>query len=485
MASPNFTYNSTSELVKTRPRTKPGAHGKGLTTHKTQPKASDAAKAVPETQPKTKKIKNEPQTRPLKPIFQPMTLVHYNELSVIWPADKRIPSLESRRAWALARNLKPDTVHRWWWRRRKIAQNTGITIPDETYELAIGTPPTICLDVKDEDEEDTEQWTLRKTYNLRNSKISTNSRRSSSPCSEVTSMTSRDSIFPNSDRSSDTDVSTSKPSSILGKRAYTQFASSLSRSSSPAFHSSCSLPPSSPPLPVLELETEDFSSPGPGHQISLCELTLDSFSIEQEQVAEEPTQLECNQGLDDISDFTCSLCTPAHISLGTGRQLVMNLCSTHVSVSYVPSHIPFFIFIDVSDSFFSVDNHLNDVSQAFEIPFLHTLDSLWLMSELSAIPHLQSLSPDRPISLTLLPGVPAYHYLDLDDQRLGIGIGLGLEHGFCLGGNRYSYDGFFSGRCRGGCGSGCGEPDSNESKAEVELWNFEFEAQSLGESGTG
>jgi hypothetical protein len=45
--------------------------------------------------------------RPPKPVFQPMTLVHHNELSVVWPADKCIPSLESRRTWALARNILP------------------------------------------------------------------------------------------------------------------------------------------------------------------------------------------------------------------------------------------------------------------------------------------------------------------------------------------------------------------------------------------
>jgi ribosomal protein S27AE len=132
-------------------------------------------------------------------------------------------------------------VHRWWWHRNNVAQKTGIIIPDETYELAVGTPPTISLDVKDL--ADIEQWKPRKTYNLRNSKISSNSRfceRSSSPCSEATYMTSRDSMFPIPDISSNTDVSTSEPSSILGKRPYTQFSSSTSRSSSPAFDSSCS-----------------------------------------------------------------------------------------------------------------------------------------------------------------------------------------------------------------------------------------------------
>jgi hypothetical protein len=147
------------------------------------------------------------------------------------------------------------------------------------------------------------------------------------------------------------------------------------------------------------------------------------------------------------------------------------------------SYILLLIFISISNSFLPQDSNVDDVSHPFETLLLQTLDSLWLMSELSAIPRLAYSSSDHPISLTLLKGVPAHHYLDLDDPRLGLGPK--LERGFCLGGNRYSYDGFFVGRCRSGCGRVCDEHGIDEPKAEAELWNFEFEAPSLGELSTG
>ncbi len=63
----------------------------------------------------------------------------------LWEADRRIPSVNSRRAWAEARNLKPHNVHNWWYRRRPLARKLKIKIPRETYELDVGTPPIIPL----------------------------------------------------------------------------------------------------------------------------------------------------------------------------------------------------------------------------------------------------------------------------------------------------------------------------------------------------
>jgi len=47
----------------------------------------------------------------------------------------------------LARNLDPTKIHSWWWRRRKIAKKRRITIPRREYELEIGTPPIIPIEV--------------------------------------------------------------------------------------------------------------------------------------------------------------------------------------------------------------------------------------------------------------------------------------------------------------------------------------------------
>ncbi|KAJ6509055.1 hypothetical protein C8R45DRAFT_759799, partial [Mycena sanguinolenta] len=70
-----------------------------------------------------------------------LALAHFDELYAIWPADPRIPSVESRRAWALARNVNPSYVHTWFQRRRPIAKKLKMRIPSETYELPVGNPP--------------------------------------------------------------------------------------------------------------------------------------------------------------------------------------------------------------------------------------------------------------------------------------------------------------------------------------------------------
>ncbi|RDB31072.1 hypothetical protein Hypma_000031 [Hypsizygus marmoreus] len=79
---------------------------------------------------------------------------HLLELTQIWNADKRTPSVLSRRAWALARNLRVEAVHRWWHRRRQVAKRVGETLLEETYELDVGTPPVFVEGVKAEEEEE-------------------------------------------------------------------------------------------------------------------------------------------------------------------------------------------------------------------------------------------------------------------------------------------------------------------------------------------
>lgn len=77
------------------------------------------------------------------PQFQSIHVVHFAELNALWELDRRIPSITSRKAWADARNLKPQNVHSWWYRRRILARKLKIKIPLGNYELEIGTPPEI------------------------------------------------------------------------------------------------------------------------------------------------------------------------------------------------------------------------------------------------------------------------------------------------------------------------------------------------------
>lgn len=109
------------------------------------------------------------------------------------------------------------------------------------------------------------------------------------------------------------------------------------------------------------------------------------------------------------------------------------------------------------------------------------------MTELSAIPYLSyldSLSRSGALSYHVasspsLPGTPAHHYLDYDDPRLELGAGPQLEmRSRCLGGNKYSPDGFFVGPCRCRRFGVAGDNRDFESSG-AELW--EFCATKLGE----
>lgn len=77
------------------------------------------------------------------PTFQPIHALHFAELGAIWDSDQRIPSAASRRAWALARNLNPTNVHKWWCRQRMLVKKSRSRMPQGTYELPVGTPPVI------------------------------------------------------------------------------------------------------------------------------------------------------------------------------------------------------------------------------------------------------------------------------------------------------------------------------------------------------
>ncbi|KAL1748256.1 hypothetical protein HDZ31DRAFT_29940, partial [Schizophyllum fasciatum] len=64
----------------------------------------------------------------------------FHELAAIWAADRRIPTVDSRRRWAQARRVDPVRVHNWWYRRRRVAHTLGVEIPPEGYELPVGDP---------------------------------------------------------------------------------------------------------------------------------------------------------------------------------------------------------------------------------------------------------------------------------------------------------------------------------------------------------
>ena len=69
--------------------------------------------------------------------------IYLKELTAIWDVDKRMPSPESRRAWALARGLQPSKVNNWWYRKKRTAKKHGIPLPEEIYELPVLPTPSL------------------------------------------------------------------------------------------------------------------------------------------------------------------------------------------------------------------------------------------------------------------------------------------------------------------------------------------------------
>ncbi|KAF6745831.1 hypothetical protein DFP72DRAFT_1153217 [Ephemerocybe angulata] len=82
-----------------------------------------------------------------KPPTTTLTPAHFARLSAIWALDRRIPTPASRAAWAAARSLYPEKVHKWWYRCRARAKKMEIEIPEGSYEMEVG-------DVEAEEEEE-------------------------------------------------------------------------------------------------------------------------------------------------------------------------------------------------------------------------------------------------------------------------------------------------------------------------------------------
>ncbi|KIM51130.1 hypothetical protein SCLCIDRAFT_83355, partial [Scleroderma citrinum Foug A] len=62
---------------------------------------------------------------------------HLLELKAIWNEDKRVPSIASRRAWAISRNANPASVVNWFSRKIRAAKLAGEPIPQGSYELPL------------------------------------------------------------------------------------------------------------------------------------------------------------------------------------------------------------------------------------------------------------------------------------------------------------------------------------------------------------
>ncbi|KAI0245865.1 hypothetical protein BJV78DRAFT_1259443 [Lactifluus subvellereus] len=76
-----------------------------------------------------------------------LTKEDLHDLLIIWGRDQRVPSLTSRRKWALHRGLAPSTVSGWFYRRRTrhirlVGSAPALT---DSYDLNPGSPSNATL----------------------------------------------------------------------------------------------------------------------------------------------------------------------------------------------------------------------------------------------------------------------------------------------------------------------------------------------------
>lgn len=271
---------SDSENISTHTR---NSSGKSYTTPTaTAPSAVSGTPVAPK--PRTKyRINTKAPNQPNQPHN-----CHIVELYSIWNLDQRVPTVSSRNAWALARNINASSVHKWFAKRKATLKKkrirNGLTISDETYELPIGTPPIIKLEEEEEEEFASISYAPIKMEEEKPSVEDTSDFRSS----PTSTLFDSDPLTPEF-ASASSDTSCSSPvrmgnSEKLDKRAYT-------------------LEKNRPPQTT---NTEPIYLSG--HKLSLKRSTINK-SIPL--FIPDSSQQSCSQDHESsASSFLCLLCTP-------------------------------------------------------------------------------------------------------------------------------------------------------------------------------
>ncbi|KAG5642428.1 hypothetical protein DXG03_002802 [Asterophora parasitica] len=383
-------HTSTSETVKTRPRKRPRLDGNPI-------------------------LKAEPTERALPDSDQLLSLApeHLDELMIIWDSDRRTPSVPSRRAWALARGVRPECVHRWFARRKQIAkrkkQKTGALAG--TYELEVGTPPVLQVKVKMEATpvDDIRRNTGRRGKNLESDE------RGAGPSSDA----------PSSDR---TLVACSSPR----EKHYL-------RSSSPLRYLQL-LPPSSSPPPLSSLPPSPSPVPTPvvTELLSLPALPLfEPPAPSNEAWCAGPQGQTAYLAPDMLTFFACALCRYSTASVGPCDSTPAHYASTRTN--------------QCDDEHVHEDTDAN----AHKPQNVHEaqMDSDYAYMELSALSYLMR-SPDLIRKQEQSESEQARHQI------------------WCLDGRLYAQDGTFVGACSRvyACQCGGGKCTSWGLDREVSPW---------------
>jgi hypothetical protein len=83
------------------------------------------------------------------PLLKNLLPHHRTQLHRAWATSPRVPTVNSRRVWAKARNVLPHAVHSWFNTRKWRAKAHNQAIGEGTYDLAVGDPND-GLDINEE-----------------------------------------------------------------------------------------------------------------------------------------------------------------------------------------------------------------------------------------------------------------------------------------------------------------------------------------------
>ncbi|KAG2140499.1 uncharacterized protein EDB93DRAFT_1161480 [Suillus bovinus] len=235
------------------------------------------------------------------------------ELWVIWKSDPRVPTVASRHAWAVSRNISPLRVDQWFSNRKSQAKKQGRPISSDSYELSLKPRAVpVTLEVKRE-------------------------LLSPSPaCSDRTDVDSpSDTLVTFGAYGSDSScVSLRSSVSALSMRSS---VSTLSMAPEPTqgnlylLHDVQNSSPVSRTLtPGTDVEKDagydkDLYSLAPSFSL------YDDRSTDNIPCSEDLLQRVCNQGESDISDFICTLCKP----MEGDTSLVIHFRAVHILIRYL------------------------------------------------------------------------------------------------------------------------------------------------------
>jgi len=242
--------------------------------------------------------------------------VNIDELEAIWQTDKRLPTLQSRRRWCMARNLDPQALHRWYSRKRYAARRIHEDLPPDSdlYDLEVGTVPKLPLAIKIKAEPGTTTplKRSRKLHKWPESGVR-RSRRLQTVTNDLDILSSPDSLKFSLAGSSTSTFTTPDPDDHIAS-------------------------PKPPPLIAPSPTVPDPRTASPVHPqspdlLQHCGLSLHSSHdverIVSHQLQVEPS-LECTQGKNSRdSGFTCILCSDSGAYIHTSYTL-------HWSFTHIP-----------------------------------------------------------------------------------------------------------------------------------------------------